>query len=71
MEHKRYDNREYRRARGLGGDGRDEPGLPDTVSHIIDYMLREGLIPACPARSPRDVDLSPRRLATALDAAQP
>jgi thioester reductase-like protein len=71
MENKRYDNREYRLARGRGGDGREEPCLSDTVSHIVEYMLHEGLIPARPDGPSADADLPPRRFVSASDAARP
>jgi nucleoside-diphosphate-sugar epimerase len=45
MEHKRYDNERYRRARHLVGNSRGDPELRDTVSYLMTYMLRERLIP--------------------------
>jgi thioester reductase-like protein len=43
MQHKRYDNRTYQLAREQCG-GRREPSLDDTVSYIVNYMLRERII---------------------------
>jgi thioester reductase-like protein len=45
MEHKRYDNREYRQARN---GSRPQPGLVETVSAIVEFMVKDGLIPARP-----------------------
>jgi thioester reductase-like protein len=44
MQHKRYDNQSYRRARRLGGETA-EPPLEETVSYIIKHMQRDRLIP--------------------------
>jgi thioester reductase-like protein len=46
MQHKRYQNDQYRRARRRRGTGRDEPELKDTVSYLMAYMLRQGIIHA-------------------------
>ncbi len=43
MQHKRYNNDMYRVARAQSG-GRPDPSLEDTVTYIVDYMLREGII---------------------------
>jgi thioester reductase-like protein len=43
MQHKRYDNQSYRRARKKGGE-RPEPPLAETVAYIVKYMQQEGLI---------------------------
>jgi thioester reductase-like protein len=43
MQHKRYNNDQYRQARGLTGRG-EEPTLKDTVSYLMAYMLQEGII---------------------------
>jgi thioester reductase-like protein len=43
MQHKRYDNQSYRRARQKGGE-RPEPPLAETVAYIVKYMQHEGLI---------------------------
>lgn len=45
MQNKRYNNDLYRRARERCG-GRPEPPLTETVAYIVEYMLREGIIPA-------------------------
>jgi hypothetical protein len=47
MQHKRYDNQSYRRARRLGGETA-EPALAKTVSYIVKYMQQEGLIGESP-----------------------
>ncbi len=43
MEHKRYNNDEYRRARAASPIGRRDPDVTDTVSYIVKFMLRDGL----------------------------
>lgn len=48
MQHKRYNNNQYRQARGLSGQGCEEPTLKDTVSYLMRYMLREGIISRMP-----------------------
>ncbi|MEK7469912.1 MAG: thioester reductase domain-containing protein [Planctomycetota bacterium] len=45
MQHKRYSNEEYRRARATTGKARPDPSLDQTVSWLVQYMLREGIIP--------------------------
>ncbi len=45
MQHKRYNNDRYREARQVFGGICGEPSLKDTVSYLIAYMSREGLIP--------------------------
>ncbi len=45
MQRKRYNNDLYRQVREQCG-GRREPSLDDTVSYLVDYMLRMGIIPA-------------------------
>jgi hypothetical protein len=43
MQHKRYNNDMYRKARAqVGGQG--DPALEDTVTFIMDHMLREGIV---------------------------
>lgn len=49
MEHKRYSNACYQRAREQSGRYQDEPPLADTVSLIVDSMLHQGIIPEPPA----------------------
>jgi thioester reductase-like protein len=45
MQHKRYNNDEYRRAREASASGRSDPSLQETVRYQVDFMLREGVIP--------------------------
>jgi len=45
MQHKRYNNDQYREARRLSSNARGDPPLEDTVSYLMDYMLREDMIP--------------------------
>jgi thioester reductase-like protein len=45
MRDKRYDNRTYQAARRKAGDLHVEPGLADTVTWLVQFMLKEGLIP--------------------------
>ena len=44
MQLKRYRNDRYREARVRSGIGRSDPPLKDTVSYLIAYMHRQGLI---------------------------
>ena len=44
MQHKRYNNDRYRETRQLAGNSCGEPRLKDTVSYLMAYMLREGII---------------------------
>ncbi len=44
MQLKRYNNEQYRKARERSGRGRSDPPLRDTVSYLMLYMLRTGLI---------------------------
>jgi len=44
MQHKRYRSDRYREAREKSGAGRRDPPLRETVSSIITFMRREGLI---------------------------
>ncbi len=61
MQHKRYNNDAYRKARGMCG-GRREPPLDDTVSYIVDYMLRTGIITAdAGSRSERSREAAARK----------
>jgi thioester reductase-like protein len=48
MQHKRYDNTEYRRALAATGKARPDPGLDRTVSAIMEFMIREGIVPRRP-----------------------
>lgn len=52
MQHKRYNNDSYRAVREQCG-GQREPSLDDTVTYIMEYMLREGVI--APVGQPRPV----------------
>jgi thioester reductase-like protein len=45
MQHKRYDNTGYRRARESSPGTRPDPTLAETVGHLVRYMVGEGLIP--------------------------
>jgi thioester reductase-like protein len=47
MQNKRYDNSAYRRARATPGS-MAEPTLDETVSYMVEYLLRERLIPKAP-----------------------
>ncbi|MBP7149696.1 MAG: thioester reductase domain-containing protein [Acidobacteria bacterium] len=44
MQKKRYSNTVYRQAREQIG-GKREPSLDETMTYIVDHMLREGMIP--------------------------
>lgn len=44
MQLKRYSNEEYRQARKRCGVTRMDPTLEETVSYLITYMRRRGLI---------------------------
>jgi thioester reductase-like protein len=43
MQHKRYNNDQYRKARP---SGYADPALKDVVSHLMGYLLGEGMIPS-------------------------
>jgi thioester reductase-like protein len=45
MRDKRYDNRNYRQARRQAGTVLREPPLRETVAHMVNFLLRERLIP--------------------------
>jgi thioester reductase-like protein len=45
MENKTYDSTNYRKARLLSADTLAHPGLVETVSPIVDYLISENLIP--------------------------
>lgn len=47
MQHKRYNNEQYRETRKRL-QGIDEPALKDVVSYLMAYLLAEELIPGCP-----------------------
>jgi nucleoside-diphosphate-sugar epimerase len=60
MQHKRYNNNRYREARQLSGNGYADPQLQETVSYLMAYMLREGIIPqAFSLSDPELAKLSP------------
>jgi hypothetical protein len=59
MQHKRYNNDMYRKAREQSG-GRVDPSLDDTVTYIVEYMLREGIIEPRGERSARGGEASAR-----------
>jgi thioester reductase-like protein len=44
MQHKRYGNDGWREARVAAPDGRPDPALEETVSYLMDFMLREGIV---------------------------
>lgn len=46
MRDKRYDNTQYRRARGAVDARLREPALADTVDHLVRFLRAEGLITA-------------------------
>ncbi|MBP1602994.1 MAG: AMP-binding enzyme [Acidobacteria bacterium] len=59
MQHKRYDNTMYQKARAqVGGHG--DPTLEETVTHIMEHMLREGIIEPRGERSARGGEASSR-----------
>lgn len=45
MQHKRYDNRQYREVLEQSRTAADDPSLADTVSYLMAYLRREKLIP--------------------------
>jgi thioester reductase-like protein len=51
MQHKRYNNEQYRETRKRL-QGIDEPALKDVVSYLMAYLFAEELIPGCP--EPKD-----------------
>ncbi len=55
MQHKRYNNEQYREARALSGNGYD-PKLKDTVSYLMTYMLREGVIQGATGTRTLEID---------------
>ena len=52
MEFKRYDSTEYQKARDASEWGNADPSLEDTVSGILKFMHRKGIISV----EPRDTD---------------
>jgi thioester reductase-like protein len=55
MEFKRYDNSSYQMARDASKWGKPDPSLEDTVSGILKFMHRKGIISV----APREVDEVP------------
>jgi hypothetical protein len=55
MQHKRYNNDEYCRARAKPGSERRDPSLDDTVSYLMKFMLEDGIIPERVRRGGPDV----------------
>ena len=53
MEFKRYDNSSYQAARDASAWGKADPSLDDTVSGILKFMNRKGIISV----APRQVDI--------------
>jgi len=49
MQHKRYNNDRFREAREQSGNCRNDAGLKDTVSYLMQYMLREEIISGSPS----------------------
>src|SRR5262249_43921343 len=44
MQHKRYNNDGYRAVRAERGASRPDPPLEETVSYLMEFMLREGIV---------------------------
>jgi thioester reductase-like protein len=44
MQHKRYNNDGYREVRSRAVDGRPDPRLEETVSYLMDFLLRDGIV---------------------------
>ncbi len=67
MQHKRYNNDTYRQVREQCG-GRREPCLDDTVSYIIDHMVRAGILTGqSGSRSNEGGDAAPPKAASSSD----
>jgi thioester reductase-like protein len=58
MQHKRYNNDRYREARDRSGRGRNDPGLAATVAYMMEFLLREGMVPP-PPRAGRTIAPAP------------
>jgi hypothetical protein len=58
IQHKRYDNNRYREAKRLSGNCWGDPSLKDTISYLITYMLRDGIIPKAPGARALEADTS-------------
>jgi len=59
MRHKRYNNDRYRKARALAGRANADPPLKTTLSYLMAYMLRQGLIPGTRLPHTDGADSSP------------
>jgi thioester reductase-like protein len=44
MQHKRYNNDGYRGARDAAPDARPDPRLEETVSYLMEFLFREGIV---------------------------
>ena len=66
MEFKRYDNSSYQAARDASKWGKADPSLEDTVSGIIKFMNRKGIISVTPRE--KDTASSPARELILTDA---
>lgn len=55
MQHKRYNSDEYRRARAESGNEGRDPSLDDTVSYLMKFMLKDGIISEKVRRSEPDL----------------
>jgi thioester reductase-like protein len=59
MAHKRYDNSAYRAARARSAAARPDPGLAETVSYLMSFMRREGLVPELRGHAERNHAYNP------------
>jgi thioester reductase-like protein len=59
MEFKRYDSSSYQAARDASEWGKADPSLEDTVSGILKFMHRKGIISVAPREvAPREIDVA-------------
>ena len=59
MEFKRYDSSSYQSARDASKWGKADPSLEDTVSGILKFMHRKGIISVAPREvAPREIDVA-------------
>ena len=63
MQHKRYNNEQYQKARAVSKNGRPEPPLVETVTYLVDFMLGEGMI-QLPPQQRREADAAAAPLKT-------
>ena len=59
MEFKRYDNSTYQAARDASAWGKADPSLEDTVSGILKFMHRKGIISVAPRQAAVEALVSP------------